>query len=124
MDRNEHFAAGAGLSKDSLESVAAAGHVTDEWSRWQQGDCYTYAHALLRVKPSLKLGSLDQGMHLFAHDETHAYDSAGKHKLPYTGIHGGSEQELNVGHDWYDGPHEPHIPDAIAHIKRNKILER
>lgn len=107
-----------------LAEVAKDGHVTDEWSRWQRGDCYTYAHALVRERPTLKLGSLDQGMHLFAHDDTHAYDSAGKHPLPYRGIEGKMKQELNVGHDWYDGPDEKAIPDAIAHIRRNGILNR
>lgn len=94
----------------SLADLAEAGYVTDEWKRWQQGDCYTYAHALLQLRPDLHLGSLDQGMHLFAHDNTHAYDSAGKHCLPYAGVTSSAVPELRVGLDWYDGPDPDLIP--------------
>jgi hypothetical protein len=80
----------------NLASLEAAGYVTDEWERWQQGQCGTYALALLRMQPSLRLGVCGitgngggdasggwMAQHFYAHDDTHAYDSAGRHVLPY-----------------------------------------
>lgn len=120
MGANDHLSP---QQFSTLDDVKQAGYVTDEWKRWQQGDCYTYAHALQQVRPSLHLGTLDDGAHLFAHDSTHAYDSAGKHPLPYKGLAGNREPELHVPADYYDGPSAQAMPDAIAHIKRNRILD-
>ena len=111
-----------------LAELAERGYCTDEWSRWQQGGCYTYAHALVQLNPQLRLGALGRdeesaGSHLFAHDDTHAYDSAGRHDLPYHGVNGSLRHaELDVGPDWYDYPDEEDLPAAIDHARRNGIL--
>lgn len=57
---------------------------------WQHGLCDTYAKALLDAYPHLRLGLLlepESGRedHYFAHDDSYAYDSIGRHPLPYTG---------------------------------------
>lgn len=64
---------------------------------WQQGMCDTYAMALIRLFPYLRLGAITESYesdgdpcelerHWFAHDDQHAYDSLGRHNLPYLGI--------------------------------------
>lgn len=76
-------------------------------------------------------GSFEIG-HAFAHDKTHAYDSSGKHPLPYLGIHHQfTHHELNQNPADYEFPEEesgpegsaPNIRDAMAHASRNGILE-
>jgi hypothetical protein len=115
----------------SLRDVASAGYNTDEWSSWQQGRCGTYACGLQRIRPDLRIGTLDQGSHFFAHDDTHAYDSAGRHPLPYRGIAGDAEQvDLDQQPDWWGVPHdeagsegpEPHVHAAMQHAERHGIL--
>lgn len=58
--------------------------------RWQTGDCGAYAWALILARPALRLGAVrgrhDSYLHFFAHDDTHAYDSRGRHELPYTEV--------------------------------------
>jgi len=100
--------------------------IRDEWSRWQQGGCLEYAHALLSLNPALRFGSLDDddasGVHFFAHDDTYAYDSAGRHPLPYQGIDGTLFPMLDDNPEDYDEPDPSLIPDAVAHILRHGIL--
>jgi len=133
MTANEHL----GRQFDSLEEVQKTGHVTDEWSKWQQGKCGTYAVALTRLRPDLHFGTLvehdddyDVPVHHFAHDDKFAYDSAGKHPLPYRGIEGHYTPVLHEQPDWYgipeeeagpEGPEE-HIRAAMEHARRNRIL--
>lgn len=63
--------------------------------------CGTYAEALYKHRPDLRLGAAGktyndhydddpegknfQPSHFFSHDDTHAYDEYGTHKLPYHG---------------------------------------
>jgi len=55
-------------------------------AKWQHGNCDAYAKALLDMYPHLRLGVVDGGNHFFAHDDQFAYDSIGRHTLPYNGI--------------------------------------
>jgi hypothetical protein len=107
---------------------------------WQQGQCGTYACALIQMYPHLRLGvagtSFEDGddwwpHHYFAHDDTHAYDSLGKHSLPYRGNDGSWDvQELDqLPSDWGlpeeeagpEGP-EPSLEAAQAHARANRVL--
>jgi len=67
-----------------------------ENARWQRGACLSYAEALKACDPSLKYGmhlspNTDpdypeaewEPMHVFVHDGEYAYDSLGRHPLPY-----------------------------------------
>jgi hypothetical protein len=97
----------------SLRELSQAGYVTEDWHRWQQGQCGTYALALIRAYPGLRLGvsgitgngsAADGWMpcHWYAHDDAYAYDSAGRHPLPYHGVHDDMdyhEQDTNPD-DW------------------------
>lgn len=64
---------------------------------WQQGMCDTYALAMLETFPHLRMGTLvepyeedgetfEREEHWFVHDDEYAYDSLGRHKLPYSGV--------------------------------------
>ena len=100
--------------------------VTDEWERWQQGGCLAYAVALQRLSPALRFGTLnddDSPVHHFAYDDEYAYDSAGRHSLPYRGISGALEYCPNESADWYEEVDENEVRDAQAHAIRNHILE-
>lgn len=122
----------------SLEELARDGYCTDEFDRWQGGGCGTYATALIHAHPHLQLGvaghtfkgggDASEGWgedHFFAHDDKHAYDSAGKHPLPYKGFRE-SRDYVELGHDleeWdADDEGESH-EDALAHARRNGIME-
>lgn len=83
----------------SIDAIAAAGYVVDGWKEFQQGYCGEYAAALIATYPRLRFGVIgdteagegdaSEGWmerHYFAHDDTYAYDSAGRHRLPYLGI--------------------------------------
>jgi hypothetical protein len=115
---------------DSLDTLRDAGYVTDEWARWQQGFCDVYALALMDSYPSLRFGVLfdSDGVerHFFAHDDQWAYDSAGRHPLPYRGVHDDDpmEQELDQTPDDF-GAGESADPSetmaAHAHIRRHHI---
>ena len=112
----------------SLGELKQAGYVTDEWRDWQQGGCGTYAHALIQEHPRLRAGALfdDEGIesHFFAHDGVHAYDSAGKHKLPYMGVHGQAHRmSLDEDLDWYGEPQgmPEDVERARAHVRRHGI---
>ena len=82
-----------GIDEEDLDSVRRAGYATEDYERWQFGQCATYARALMQMKPGLKFGVMGVGSgehkyptHFFAHDNRYAYDSAGRHPLPYRGI--------------------------------------
>lgn len=116
---------------DTLAEVAAAGYCIDEWADWQQGNCDVYARALIQLNPTLRFGVLDGGSHCFAHDDEYAYDSAGRHSLPYRGIHEGDftddDVELDADPDDYGyGTYtdEPGLNTvkALYHIQRHGIL--
>lgn len=114
----------------SLQDLADAGYIIDEWDCWQQGGCLDYARALLREYPELQFGTIgrDDGeyftpTHFFAHDGENAYDSAGCHPMPYLGVHGTGRMKQVLGEDpdWYEEPCEPDIVRATAHIRRHRI---
>ena len=101
--------------------------------------CGTYAVALIAAHPQLRFGSLgvadtDGGwvlLHHFAHDDVYAYDSAGRHQLPYRGIEGDADVVLlDEQPDWYGVPQEeagpegpaPHLMAAQAHALRHVIV--
>lgn len=73
--------------------LRGSGYQTTElFSPWTSGSCWEYAAALQEMYPDLRLGAhmanLNLGgtyepVHVFAHDDTHAYDDYGSHKLPY-----------------------------------------
>jgi hypothetical protein len=101
-----------GNPEASLLRLQQRGYCTDEWWRWQQGQCGTYAVALMRLRPQLRFGThgitragggdASSGWspeHHFAHDDTYAYDSAGRHPLPYHGVYGDADYcELDGGY--------------------------
>ena len=114
-------------ARKSLEELAQAGYNTDDWEKWQQGGCIEYAHALKQRHPHLGVGIVstpddeDNWQHIFVHDDTHAYDSAGAHPLPYTGVHGDLDQHLGHDLDWYDDPDPDLVELAHQHIDRHGI---
>ncbi|MGW9067846.1 GNAT family N-acetyltransferase [Streptomyces yangpuensis] len=125
-------------SFDSLEQVRQAGYNVHEWDKWQRGRCDTYACALMNKHPHLRLGVMgvsdDDGWtptHFFAHDDHHAYDSAGKHPLPYRGIDGHANV-VELDHhpdDWglpeHRGPQGPQrdLAEATQHAEQHQIME-
>jgi hypothetical protein len=129
------------MAERTLEDLARAGYVTEEWGRWQQGCCGTYAIALTRMRSGLRFGTLGvtgngsgdasggwMPAHHFAHDDAYAYDSAGRHPLPYYGVHGDMDySELDgdpadEGLPDSEGTTETAIRDAQDHARRNGIL--
>lgn len=126
---------------ESLDAVADAGYVTDEWARWQRGLCAAYAVALVDAHPQLRFavmgqselggGDASQGWrenHAFAHDDTHAYDSAGRHPLPYFGIEGDNDY-VELDSDPEDWGYRDEFDDdlfvaAREHAARHEILTR
>ena len=120
----------------SLEDVKAQGYNTDGWKKWQQGGCLEYAVGLTRLNPKLRFGTLvnhedgptgetyDIPTHHFAHDDSHAYDSSGKHPLPYHGVTGHADAAyLDDDPDDYDQAHEDDVHEAMEHAKAHGILE-
>lgn len=126
----------------SLDVLAERGFCIDEWERWHQGCCGTYAVALIQLHPALRfgligdleddefLGTTFNWCHAIAHDDEYAYDAGGRHRLPYHGAWGdyhGQELDLNPADygipDEDPGDNEETIADAIAHALRNGILE-
>lgn len=124
---------------DGLEHLRQAGYNTDGWSKWQQGHCGTYACALIAKHPHLRFGTMGEKYedgwmptHHFAHDDHYAYDSAGKHPLPYHGIDGHANYNELDSHpdDWgmpraEAGPEgsEHHLAEAIEHAERHQIVQ-
>jgi hypothetical protein len=111
----------------------AAHESLNPW-QFQQGQCGTYAHTLQRARPSLKIGLAGDieddnsfpWQHVFAHDETHAYDSLGTHPLPYKGSNDqwshnelGYKDVYEAGFDPLYEEHGPEGPDeAISHAQK------
>jgi hypothetical protein len=126
----------------SLADLTARGYVTEEWSHWQQGNCGGYAAALIHFYPHLRLGGIDfwndenAGIdapgHYVAHDDTYAYDSAGRHLLPYKGVCGSGRWLPDGGDPSDHGLDELHgecgdYDDAeraavLAHATKHNIL--
>lgn len=128
---------------DTLEDLAAAGYIVDGWDRWQQmsewkqGDCGLYALALISLEPSLHFGVLgvsdddeSSGIwyerHYFAHDGLYAYDSAGRHTLPYHGVHGDCDVVVldQTPEDFgvQVGMRTASLAAAVAHASRHSVL--
>lgn len=105
----------------------------DEWEKWQIGGCREYAAALIWGWPRLRLGTFgdrvvdgehvsDTESHYYAHDDQYAYDSAGRHPLPYLGVGEPADwSQLDVDPDDVDDPRPELIPEALAHIERNAL---
>lgn len=126
------------MPERTIAILTDRGFCTDEWERWHQGQCGTYAIALLRLDPTLRLGLTGDmedefflWQHAFAHDDTYAYDAGGRHVLPYRGAWGDYEtQELDQEPTDYDFPYEESGPEgeevnlaaAKAHALQNGIL--
>lgn len=120
-----------GLTERTLAQLQADGLCIEEWRDWQQGQCGTYAVALITLNPALRFGGVDfsgEGWpgHFVAFDEHYAYDSAGRHPLPYCGVHGdgawlgysGSPEDYGLPEDESGDPRK-----AVAHAIRNGILQ-
>lgn len=105
----------------TLEGLAASGYCTDEWARWQQGGCLEYAVALTRARPALQFGTLYDDEDCQSHH--FAYDSAGRHPMPYRGVDGDLRAGLGEDPAWYDEADPDDVADAQAHIERNGILQ-
>jgi len=104
---------------------------------YQTGLCGTYAVALMRLRPDLRMGVAgdakddDESVvpdHYFAHDDHYAYDSTGRHLLPYSGRWRYSQ--LDAADPWVlDAEHESHeqaeeaIAGAQEHAMRHRVLE-
>lgn len=116
----------------SLQDLAAKGYVVDEWRRWQQGGCGTYALALLQAYPTLRLGVAlnEEGVetHFVAHDGAYAYDSAGRHPLPYLGVQPSEPfDELLLDQDpddWDTDVNPADMAAAVDHFRRHNIGPR
>lgn len=129
----------------SLADIAARGYVTEDWAHWQQGWCGGYAAALIHHYPHLKLGGIDfwdftgpdgeqydNPGHYVAHDDTYAYDSAGRHLLPYKGVCGSGRWLPDMGSCEDFGLMDPYgecgdYDDAeraavLAHATKHNIL--
>lgn len=131
--------AGNGHRLGTLEAVAAAGYCIDEWERWCQGECMTYAVALMRMQVRLRFGTVGElygplenieqdgwfPHHHFAHDDHWVYDSSGMHwRASYAGVQANFDYVEFDGEwtDW-DPPDEDLITDAQDHARRNRILD-
>lgn len=89
-------------------------HEDPDRADWQHGMCDTYALALLELHPQLRMGSLhdpvtEVDQHYFAHDDQYAYDSIGRHPLPYKGVEGRMEQRLDERPSHYFGDGEGNL---------------
>lgn len=91
--------------------------------RWQTGDCGAYAVALRQMFPDTHYGVLGYfdgeffvPKHHFTHDDEFAYDSLGKHALPYHGVNGMMDSEYGEEEWYYDEPHPEDVADAMSHI--------
>lgn len=123
----------------TLDELAECGYIIDEWADWQQGMCGTYALALLQAHPHLRLGGVDFNNdpgfdnpgHFVAHDDEYAYDSAGRHPLPYQGVHGdgrwladlGDPADYGIPDDETDEP-AVDLQAARDHHARHQIVTR
>jgi len=129
-------------------------HVAANWwedpsqARWQKGDCLTYAKGLQELDPSLRFGTagyteLGNGdasggwtpQHHFAHDDTHYYDSLGKHPLsslgePQADEHKGQRDaaydhvELDGNADDWDEIYDDDLAAAKSHAQQYGVLRR
>ena len=101
--------------------------------------------ALIKLRPTLRFGVADgNGFHVFAHDDSYAYDSAGRHPLPYLGVNGDGWETDDVRLDqdpklwlYLDSNGEPYwntstdtevkademLAKAIDHATRHRILD-
>ena len=58
------------------------------------------------------------------HDGTYAYDSAGRHLMPYRGVRGQWEPSYDADFDWYDEPDPNLLREASTHIEKHRIGPR
>ena len=103
--------------------MVAVGVQKQAFDEWQDENCGLYAQALMQLKPGLRLGIIGGGEHMFAHDDHYAYDSLGRHPLPYEwpkAQDGTNELDADPD-DWFYG--ELHAPPADR-AKFQAIIER
>jgi hypothetical protein len=116
--------------------MSAQDNLGPQFDRWSNGECGTYATALIRSKPGLQLGvagtaDSDGGWyphHYFAHDQANAYDSSGRHPLPYHGVNNQFDH-VELGHDlesWGlpedEGGDEDTLREATAHARKIGLI--
>lgn len=128
----EHVVTPHGIKHDLFQRLNAA-----QDDRWQQEDHGPYAEALIQLDPSLKFGTagdteLGNGdasegwipRHHFAHDDTHFYDSRGRHPLgdlDYDYDH----VELNGNpKDWEEEHWPAGLEEAKQHALAHGVLTR
>lgn len=97
---------------------------------WQQGLSGSYAIALKQLHPGLRFGiagyqELEGWLpeHYFAHDDNYAYDSLGRHPLPYRGRAGDRDvQQLDEDPADWGIPEEEdrgkYVPLAVEHARQ------
>lgn len=121
-----------------LAAVEARGYCIDQWRTWCQGECFTYAVALIRMRPRLHFGTagilqgtletiVEDGWrpeHHFAHDEHWVYDAGGMHPRDgYSGVNGAFDYvEFDGNSEDWDQPDELLIAEAQDHARRNGIF--
>jgi hypothetical protein len=124
------------VPEPELVALADRGYNITGWKRWQQGGCHAYALGLIEIRSALRFGTIvqreqtgedtfDHETHHFAHDDTYAYDSAGRHPLPYLGIDPPPNYHAVLDDDpaYYDSDIDPdEIAAAVAHADEHRIL--
>jgi len=101
-----------------------------ENARWQRGACLSYAQALKECDPNLQYGmhfgpNTDpdypdaqwEPLHVFAHDGEFAYDSLGRHALPYERwdkTEYGVDEEIAISTDFRE---DGNTEEALEHIE-------
>jgi hypothetical protein len=100
-----------------------------DFPNWMEGECADYAHALLDLRPDLRIGfhvhpDVPWPAHAFAHDDHYAYDGAGRHPLPYErpgfrSVHDRTGEDLATIMADYD---EDLVEQAKQHIAEHGTL--
>lgn len=136
-DRRDHSQSNSGRpdSRELHEDESTDWHFSNDFDPWQRGACGTYAVALKECDPSLKYGiqygvedepeeeherGWDKAQHVFVHDDKYAYDSMGRHRLPYKSPYGRQTEydvpeEHVLEHEFVEGPEER---EAWQHIQQ------
>ena len=118
-----------GKDSDCKTAMSIGPGLNDEL--WHRGYCAEYALALIKKNPHLHLGfSAEEDLHtewdpysgdpapytaishVFAHDSDFAYDSLGKHPLPY--FHSWEAGYQPISEHNYFGYNEQELIDALA----------
>jgi hypothetical protein len=116
------------ISSASGEYIAKVGSgpwlYGDDPRAYQTGLCGTYARVLKEIRPELRFGVAGEAnelggywpRHWFAHDNEYAYDSLGKHRLPYVGNWDTCKLDIDpTSRLAYENPDEQQLQRARAH---------